>query len=116
MAVQEMRLRIGAQIRYADVVICADPLDQTTRTLTDALALFEVLSDDTATTDRVQKLIDFAAVPSLRTYVLPEQTAVAATRSGANRAARGSPARRLRGRLDCRTSTSPCRSQICIAG
>ena len=48
-------------------------------TLTDALAIFEVLSDDTATTDRVDKLIDYAAVPSLRAYVLLEQTAVAAT-------------------------------------
>jgi Uma2 family endonuclease len=76
---QEMRLRIGAQIRYPDVVVCAGPLDQTTRTLTDVLALFEVLSDDTATTDRVQKLIDYAGLPSLRSYVLPEQTEVAAT-------------------------------------
>jgi len=79
MAVQEMRLRIGAQIRYPDVVICAAPLDQTTRTLTDAVTVFEVLSDDTATTDRVVKLIDYAAVPSLRSYVLLEQTALAAT-------------------------------------
>jgi hypothetical protein len=66
MAVQEMRLRVGAQIRYPDVVICASPLDQTTRTLTDAVAVFEVLSDDSTTTDRVVKLIDYAAVPSLR--------------------------------------------------
>ncbi len=78
-AVQEMRLRIGAQIRYPDVLVCAGPLDQTTRTLTDAVAIFEVLSDDTATTDRVQKLIDYAAVPSLLAYVLLEQTAMAAT-------------------------------------
>ncbi len=75
----EMRLRIGVRIRYPDVVVCAGPLDQTTRTLTDALAIFEVLSDDTATTDRVDKLIDYAALPSLRSYVLLEQTAVAAT-------------------------------------
>jgi Uma2 family endonuclease len=79
LAVQEMRLRIGAQIRYPDVVICGAPLDQTTRTLTDALAVFEVLSDDTATTDRVVKLIDYAAVPSLRAYVLLEQAAIGAT-------------------------------------
>ena len=79
MAVQEMRLRIGRQIRYPDVMICAASVDQTTRTLTDAIALFEVLSDDTATTDRVQKLIDYAAMPSLLSYVLLEQTAVAAT-------------------------------------
>jgi Uma2 family endonuclease len=78
-AVQEMRVRIGARIRYPDVLVCAGPLDQTTRTLTDAVAIFEVLSDDNATTDRVDKLIDYAAVPSLRCYVLLEQTAVAAT-------------------------------------
>jgi len=37
--VQEMRLRIGAQIRYPDVVICAAPLAQTTRTLTDVVGI-----------------------------------------------------------------------------
>lgn len=76
---QEMRLRAGTRVRYPDVVVCAGPLDQTTRTLTDAVAIFEVLSDDTATTDRVEKLIDDTAVPSLRAYVLLQQTAVAAT-------------------------------------
>jgi len=76
---QEMRLRVGTRARYPDVVVCAGPLAQTTRTLTDAIAIFEVLSDDTATTDRVDKLIDYAAVPSLRSYVLLEQTAIAAT-------------------------------------
>jgi len=79
MAVLEMRLRVGTRIRYPDVVVCAGPLDQSIRTLADAVAIFEVLSDDTATTDRVDKLIDYAAVPSLRSYVLLEQTAVAAT-------------------------------------
>ncbi len=78
-AVLEMRLRIGARIRYPDVAVYAGSLDQTTRTLTDAVAIFEVLSDDTATTDRVDKLIDYASVPSLRAYVLLEQTAMAAT-------------------------------------
>lgn len=74
-----MRFRIGIRIRYPDVVVIAGPLDQTTRTLTDAVAIFEVLSDDTAVTNRVAKLIDYAAVPSLRRYVLLEQTAMAAT-------------------------------------
>jgi Uma2 family endonuclease len=78
-AAMEMRLRIGARVRYPDVTVFAGPLDQTTRTLTDAQAIFEVLSDDTAITDRVDKLIDYALVPSLRCYVLLEQTAVAAT-------------------------------------
>ena len=74
-----MRLRIGDRVRYPDVVVFTGPLDQMTRTLTDAIAIFEVLSDDTATTDRVAKLIEYTVVPSLRCYVLLEQTAVAAT-------------------------------------
>jgi Uma2 family endonuclease len=78
-ALHEMRLQIGSRIRYPDVVVVAEPLEQTIRTLTDTAAIFEVLSDDTATTDRVEKLIDYAAVASLRAYVLLEQTAVAAT-------------------------------------
>lgn len=79
MPLMEMRLRAETRVRYPDVALCAGPLDQTTRTLTDALALFEVLSADTATTDRVQKLMDYAVLPSLRCYVLVEQTAIAAT-------------------------------------
>jgi Uma2 family endonuclease len=79
LAVSEMRLRVGARVRYPDVVVCAGPLDQTTKTVTDATAIFEVASDDTAATDRVIKLIEYAAVPSLRCYVLLEQTAMAAT-------------------------------------
>jgi Uma2 family endonuclease len=78
-AVPEMRLRIGARVRYPDVVVCAGPLDQTTKIVTDATAIFEVASDDTAATDRVIKLIEYAAAPSLRCYVLLEQTAMAAT-------------------------------------
>jgi Uma2 family endonuclease len=75
----EMRIRMGEIVRYPDVLVCAMPLDQTVRTLTDAVVIFEVLSDDTATTDRVDKLLDYATVPSLRAYVLVEQTAIAAT-------------------------------------
>lgn len=79
LAVPEMRLRIGPGGRYPDVAVCAGPLDQTTKTLTDAVAIFEVASDDTAATDRVAKLSEYAGVPSLRCYVLLEQMAMAAT-------------------------------------
>jgi len=74
-----MRLLIGTRIRYPDVLVCPEIHDQTIQTVTDAVAIFEVLSDDTATTDRVEKLIDYTDVPLLRTYVLLEQTAIAAT-------------------------------------
>jgi len=72
-ALHEMRLRIGQRIRYPDVLIAAGPLDQALQTLNDAVVIFEVLSDDTAATDRVEKLIDYAGVPSLQRYIMLEQ-------------------------------------------
>jgi hypothetical protein len=77
--VQEMRIRMGTRFRYTDVCVFQGEFDQATKTLTDAIAGFEVLSDDTATIDRVDKLIDYALLPSLRCYVLLEQTTIAAT-------------------------------------
>ena len=78
-AIHAMRLRIGSKIRYPDVLVCAMPQDQTIKTLSDAIAIFEVLSDDTATTDRVIKLQDYTDVPSLQIYVLLEQSSIGAT-------------------------------------
>lgn len=76
---QDMRIRSGAKVRYPDVCVFAGVFDRTIRALTDAVVLFEVLSDDTATIDRVNKPLDYAALPSLRGYVLLERTAIAAT-------------------------------------
>lgn len=54
-------------------------LNPATRTLTDAFAVPEVLSDDAADIDRTGKLADYATLPSARGYVLLDQTAEAAT-------------------------------------
>jgi hypothetical protein len=72
--------------------------------------------NDNATTDRVAKLIDYAEVPSLRCYVLLEQTVVAATLFRRDRGAPGPPARIPRAIWSCRDSTSCCRSRTCIRG
>jgi len=77
-AAQEMRLRIGRKIRYPDVTVFVSGLGHATRTLTDAFAVFEVLSDDTAAIDQGDKLADYALVPSLCCYVILEQTFVSA--------------------------------------
>lgn len=79
-AVPAMRRRVGRGVGDPDVTVRAGPLDQTTRTLGNAVAIFEMRSDDTATTDRVAKLLDYAIVPSLRSYVLLNQTAMGAIR------------------------------------
>jgi Uma2 family endonuclease len=78
-AVQEMRLQIGDKIRYPDVAIVAGPVPGSTRSLHDAVVLFEIVSDDSAAVDRVQKRAEYALLPSLRRYVILEQTHPAAS-------------------------------------
>ena len=56
-----MRPRVGRGVGDPDVTVRAGPLDRTTRTLGNAVAILEMRSDDTATTDRVAKLLDAVA-------------------------------------------------------
>lgn len=60
------------------MLVLDGPVAQSARTLDDAMVIFEVLSDDTAATERAEKLIDDEAVPSLRWYVMLEQASRAA--------------------------------------
>ncbi|MBV9538753.1 MAG: Uma2 family endonuclease [Acidisphaera sp.] len=72
--VQEMRLRIGRSVRYPDVSVMPGRVGQAVKTLDDAVALFEVLSDETSATDLLDKLDEYASAASFRHYVVVEQS------------------------------------------
>jgi len=78
-AVQEMRMIVAERVRYPDVCVVDGRIDPMVGTLSDATVAFEVLSDGTVKADRVDKLMEYATLPSIRCYVLLEQTAAAAT-------------------------------------
>jgi Uma2 family endonuclease len=78
-AVPEMRVEVEGKIRYLDVAVVAGRIPDNVRTLRDAVVLFEVLSDDTAGTDRLEKRAEYAGLPGIRRYVLLEQGRMAAT-------------------------------------
>jgi Uma2 family endonuclease len=71
--VPEMRLDVGGKIRYPDVSVVVGRIPDTVRTLHDAVVLFEVLSEDTAATDREDKRAEYANLPGIQGYVLLEQ-------------------------------------------
>ena len=54
-------------------------LDPASRTVPGVVAVFEVLSAATSRTDRIVKLREYAAVPSIRRYVILESTGVGLT-------------------------------------
>jgi Uma2 family endonuclease len=73
-AVPEMRVNVGGKVRYPDVAVVAGRVPDDTRTLRDAVVIFEVLSAETEATDRGDKLAEYALLPSLRRCVLVEQS------------------------------------------
>jgi Uma2 family endonuclease len=60
---------------YPDmVVVCGEPQIDFEEALTNPVLIVEVLSESTAAKDRGEKFQDYRTIPSLRHYVLVEQT------------------------------------------
>jgi Uma2 family endonuclease len=75
-----MKILTGAgTARYPDALIVCMPIDPRATVAEDPVAVFEVVSEGTSRTDRIVKLREYQAVPSIRRYVILEQDAVAAT-------------------------------------
>jgi len=65
--------------RYPDVFVECGPRPRGTSIIEDPLLVFEVLSPSTSATDRIVKVREYGATPSIRRYVILEQTRQAAT-------------------------------------
>jgi Uma2 family endonuclease len=63
---------IGPAVRYPDAVVTCSKIDGLSRLLPEPVVIFEVLSESSGRTDRVTKVREYAAIPSLRRYVIVE--------------------------------------------
>ena len=70
---------IGQAVRYPDALITRDRLDGTARIVPGVIALFEVLSPSTSRADRIDKVREYAAISSVRRYIILEYTSVGLT-------------------------------------
>jgi Uma2 family endonuclease len=70
---------VGAAVRYPDALVRCSPLDLVLRTVPGVVVVFEVLSVNTSRTDRIVKLREYAAVASIRRYVILESTSIGLT-------------------------------------
>lgn len=70
---------IGDAIRYPDAVVTCTPFSNRDRLVPDPVIVFEVVSPSSVRTDRVTKLREYQAVPSIRRYIIVEPDAVALT-------------------------------------
>jgi Uma2 family endonuclease len=63
---------VGEKVRCPDALITCTKFPDTERVAPDVVVVFEVLSPDSGQRDRIEKLQEYAAVPSIRRYVILE--------------------------------------------
>jgi len=67
---------IGDAVRYPDALVTYTRGPGTDRVVPGVVVVFEVLSPTSGRTDRIEKLREYQAVPSIRRYVILEHTSV----------------------------------------
>ena len=76
---RDLKIDTGATIRYSDGLAVCTPVAPTATSVADPVVIFEVLSDSTVRTDIITKNAEYAAIPSVRRYVVLAQDAMAGT-------------------------------------
>ena len=68
---------VGNAIRYPEAVVTCSPFNGMDRVVPNLVVVFEVVSPTSIRTDRVVKVREYGAVPSIRRYIIVEQGAMA---------------------------------------
>ncbi len=70
---------IGQAVRYPDALISCTRSPDDARMIGDVVAVFEVISPTSGRIDRIVKLREYRAAPSIRRYVILEHASIALT-------------------------------------
>jgi Uma2 family endonuclease len=70
---------IGKAVRYPDALVTCSKVDGESRLAPDPVLVFEVLSSSSGRIDRIVKVREYLAVPSIRRYVIVESADVGLT-------------------------------------
>jgi Uma2 family endonuclease len=74
-----VKIIAAGSVRYPDVAVTCSPIAMSATVVKNPVVVFEVASESTARTDRIDKLREYQATPSIQRYVILEQTSIAAT-------------------------------------
>jgi len=73
-----MKIEVAGRIRYPDAFVFCNPVALKDTVSRDPVVVFEVVSDSTSRTDRIEKLREYAATPSIMRYIILKQDSIAA--------------------------------------
>ena len=74
-----LKVEVAGRIRYPDAFVACSRAAPSATVIGDPVVIFEVLSASTSRTDRIEKLIEYQATPSVQRYVILEQDSIGAT-------------------------------------
>jgi Uma2 family endonuclease len=86
-----LKIEVMGRIRYPDAFVYCTPVPPAETVIREPVVVFEILSPGTSRTDRIEKLREYQATPSIQRYVILEQDSIAAmvfTRHGDDSTAR----------------------------
>lgn len=86
----DVKIIVDGKVRYPDAVVSCTQQTDRAQVIENPVVVFEVLSDSTSRTDRIEKVRECGATPSIQRYVILEQDSIGATvfvRNGAERSA-----------------------------
>ena len=70
---------LNSAVRYPDALVTCSKFELADRTIPGVVVVFEVLSPSSGRVDRIHKVREYAAVPSIRRYVILESNSIGLT-------------------------------------
>ena len=74
-----VKIIAAGSVRYPDGGVTCSPIANSATIVENPVVVFEVVSESSARTDRIDKVREYQATASIQRYVILEQTSVAAT-------------------------------------
>ncbi len=73
-----VKILAAGRVRYPDVLVTCTPTNPNATVIDEPVVVFEVVSEDTARTDRIVKLREYQATRSIQRYIILEQKSIGA--------------------------------------
>ncbi|HEY1934878.1 MAG TPA: Uma2 family endonuclease [Acetobacteraceae bacterium] len=75
----DVKVIVDSRARYPDAVVTCTPQTDSAQVIDNPVVVFEVLSDSTSRTDRIDKVREYQATQSILRYIILEQDSAGAT-------------------------------------
>lgn len=74
-----LKVEVMGRIRYPDAFVYCKPVPPGETLIREPVVIFEILGPGTSRTDRIEKMREYQATPSVQRYVILEQDSIGAT-------------------------------------